>query len=337
MAVTIKQVAEASGFSVPTVSQVLNDKGHLYRLETRERVLATAQQLGYRPNSYRWALRTGKFNSLGLLLSSPTGPGSMYPNTWRGVAEQAAACDMHLTIGHIQGEILADAEKTPKLLREWCADGLLINYLSQCPPEILQQIERHHIPAIWLNSKLDHDCIYTEDLAAIRGATEHLIQLGHQRIGYVCHQYSSHYSVADRKAGYLQAMAKAGLESLILTGEPQMTPPRRREAFRRWLLAPHRPTALIACAMNDAMTALYVAEQIGLEVPRQLSLIATHDGELDLAGVAMARVRMPSVELGRQAVKMLLQKIANPKRRLAPRTLAMPLEAGETCAPPDRD
>src|SRR6185369_16509410 len=90
MPVTIKEIAERSGLSIPTVSQVLNNKGHRYRSETCNRVLKAVRELGYRPNSSARAMRMGRFNCVALLLSTESYRSFLPNELLRGIHDGVA-------------------------------------------------------------------------------------------------------------------------------------------------------------------------------------------------------------------------------------------------------
>src|SRR4051794_38416822 len=106
MAVTVKDVAEYTGLSVPTVVQVLGSRAHLFRPETRERVLKAAEKLGYRPNSSAKAMRKGRFGAIGLLTSANANAGvdDVHAKTMWAMLDELLTHDLLLTIGQMPDE-----------------------------------------------------------------------------------------------------------------------------------------------------------------------------------------------------------------------------------------
>src|SRR6185295_16580276 len=184
MPVTIKEIAERSGLSVPTVSQVLNNKGHRYRSETCKRVLKAVRELGYRPNSSARAIRMGRFNCVALLLSTERHKSFLPNELLRGIHDGVAEHDYHMSLTVLPDDKLTSQGFVPKILRQWMADGLLINYHVDVPQRMIELIHEHGIPSVWINTKQKSDCAFPDDLGASREATEKLLALGHRRIFY---------------------------------------------------------------------------------------------------------------------------------------------------------
>jgi len=133
MATTLKVIAEAAGVSIPVVSQVLNSKGQRFRPETRRRVRQAAERLGYRPNNSARAMATGRLGCAALVLSTQGYRSTLPAELLRGIDEELARHNMHLTIARLPDEKLTREGYVPKILREWLSDGLLINYTSDIP------------------------------------------------------------------------------------------------------------------------------------------------------------------------------------------------------------
>jgi LacI family transcriptional regulator len=232
------------------------------------------------------------------------------------------------------------------MLRECFADGLLIDYPAEIPPTMKRLLTQSRLPAIWLNTKRPEDCVHPDDVSAGRLATEHLIQLGHRRIAYLDYSCSytdpgrflpapsAHYCTSDRLDGYLQAMRKANLPPRLIASERTIPRNQRVEYSRRWLALPDRPTAVVAWSVSAALPVLHAATLMGLRVPRDLSLIACHDRVPDEMGVSLTTALIPLAETGAAAVRMLMEKIEHPARKLAVCVLPVRLDLGETTAPP---
>src|SRR5580704_4944897 len=176
MTVTAKEVAVHCGLSRETVAQILHGRGGRYRPATRDKVLAAAHQLGYRPNSAARAMRLGRFRSIGIMCATEAGLGRLDTNLLLGI-EHAARNELHLTIGQVGDEQLAHIDGLPRIVGEWSCDGLLINYVARFPAGVRDLLRQAHIPAIWLNVRHERDCIYPDDRGAAELATRHLIEL----------------------------------------------------------------------------------------------------------------------------------------------------------------
>jgi len=330
---TIKQICERTGLSKPTVAQILSSRGDKYKQETRDRVLAAAEELGYRPNSSARAVSIGRFGCLALLSSVNASNSPLSGGALNGIQDAMSEHDLHLTLTRMSDESLTDEEVVPKILRQSLADGLLINYQLKIPAGLTELIDRHAIPSIWLNTRhQDHDCVTIDDHEGARQATEYLLGLGHRRIAFAGHG-TSHYSLGERHSGYIQAMNGAGLTSRYAY---------RHSGVKGWieeanllLSGQERPTAVITYDLFTARPILFTALSLGLRVPEDLSIItfAEYADEDVATGRMLTIFKLPTQALGRTAVEMLLEKIDHPNRNLPNRLIPMTLMEGETCGP----
>lgn len=328
MAATLRQVAELTRLSIPTVSEILNNKGRLYKATTRERVRAAALELRYRPNFSARSVRTGRFGSIAILQSSSERRNYLPASFLNKIETETSARGLVLMLGRVSDEQLNSADTLPHVLKNWATDGLLINYVAQFPERMMELITYHQIPAIWLNSKHECNCIYPDDENAAFVATNYLIKLGHDRIAHVNYNFGqrevSHYSSQDRLLGYTRAMTAAGLGGRNI--QPELGPLAMTDRFeytRRWLAAPHRPTAVLAYNAQVAQPILYAAATMEISVPDDLSIITFNDQSCDSLGMPVATMVLPEEEMARLGVESLLAKINQPSLKSSP--LAIPL------------
>ncbi len=336
MAVTMKDIAEASGVSQPTVSLVLSNKGQRYSKATRQMVLDAARTLGYRPNSYAQSIRSGRFNSIAVVQSSERNHGGV-DRLIEGIQNALEERDFHLSVTKLPDEKLTNEGFVPHILRQLMADGMLVDYISGIPQRMVALLHETKLPAVWMNSKQASDCIYPDDFAAARQATEHLLSLGHRRIAFVRYMYGSdgdlHYSLFDRVFGYETAMKAAGLAPHIIWDRQRVPSDRRIQRSLEWLSRPDRPTAVIADHEAVGVAVLYTAATLGMRPAKELSLLAISNDPKDETGLFMDRHIVPFREMGTTAVEMLMSKIADPETPLSPRVVPFLVKAGSTCGP----
>lgn len=350
MSVTIKEIARRTGLSIPTVGNVLGRSASRYSPDTRKRVLKAAQEMGYRPNSSARAMRNGRFGCAALVLSrSKQQTHSHIPvGLLDGLDDALAQHDMHLTVARLTDEELSSNEFLPKVLRQSMADGMIVNYTHEIPQTMLELIHAHHAPAVWLNAKLTEDCVYPDDRAAAAAATELLLNLGHRRIALLhfispnvfvgsFEQVKSrfHYSVLDRAEGYAAAMRAAGCSPLITYQDRFIQDSEQLGACRDLLKRADRPTAVLVYSERDLSGLLCTAAELGLSVPRDLSVMVFHPTEQWVAGHEVSAVRVPTTEMGRRAVAMLMNKIESPNSTCAAQAVPYGPVSGETVAAPN--
>jgi LacI family transcriptional regulator len=334
---TLDEIAKAAGVSRMTVSNVLNGKNKetwSSTAERAERIREIARELNYRPNAAAKAVVTGRFGGIGLLLSRNESSGTLFPSTFRAVREALGERDLHLTVGDLPDAQLTNEQFVPKILREWAADGLLINYIASIPPRMQELIDQHHIPSVWLNTRLEHNCVFPDDYAAAAQATQHLIELGHRRIAFLQNAVSSHYSVQERENGYRKAMQSARLQPVVIGYQDTPQLPKAQEFSRSWLLGPDRPTAVVSYELNYALPVYCAAMQLGLQVPRDLSIITMHEKEASEYGVDLSTMLIPGAVMGNRAVEMIVERIKNPSVPLQSSAIAFTFTGGASCAPP---
>ena len=326
MSVTIKEIARRTGLSIPTVGNVLGRSASRYSADTRERVRKAAQELGYKPNSSARAIRNGRFGCAALVLSRSRGQTHSYtpPGLLDGLDDELIRHDMHLTVSWLTDEELSGEDFLPKVIREYTADGLIINYTHEIPPHMLEAIHAHHAPAVWINAKLSEDCVYPDDYGAAKSTTERLIQLGHRRIAFLHlitpmyqHTFEQakagwHYSVLDRIGGYRNAMHAAGLPVRITEHDRFVPSVEQLPTCINLLRSENRPTAVLVYSDHDLSALMVSAAALGLSIPRDLSIVTFYPLDPWIGGMHVSAARIPTVELGRALCACFIRKSKRP-------------------------
>jgi LacI family transcriptional regulator len=295
-----EDVAKHAGVSRATVSVVLNGRTDIQiPEETRQRVLAAATALGYRPHRAGRAMRSGKTGNIAFLLSTFAERSLFTPRLLDGLMDGAAQHDHHLLVARLD-----DTQFVPKLLREFAADGVVLNYNSQVPGDLAERLAQAKLPAVWINDKREHDAVYPDDFQGAQSATEDLIRAGHTQIGYIGWAPGPHYSMADRVAGYRAAMTAHGLpERAVLLGQTSA------ESLLPGCTA-------VLCYTPDVLDAAYrLCPQAEL-----VTICATPYRTLDRS---ISTWLLPDYELGANAIEMLMAKLGSPETPLPARALPL--------------
>ncbi len=314
--VTIKDIARESGLSHPTVSQILNNRGQLYRAETRERVLQTAKKLGYRPHASARSMQRGRFGTVALIMSPEPHRSSLPAELLIGIDRALDQAGLRLLVEYASDEQLTSAQQLPRLMRELCCDGMLLNYHAHVPRQLEHLVDEFQLPVIWVNAKRDHDAVYPDDFDAGQRATQALIAAGHRRIAYLDGWYGVarrdnklHYSKTDRQAGYQAAMQAAGLTPVaVLPADSSLL----EGALEQLLVRAEAPTAFVAYTASDFEALRCAARGLGQALPDQLVLTTFGDARSYAGGLPLRTWLVPGREVGRQAVEMLQQKLSAP-------------------------
>ncbi len=263
----IAQVARHAGVGIATVSRVINGSPAV-REQTRQRVLDAIAELGYAPNPAARALSTGRTLSVGVVAPFFTRPSVM--ERLRGIS--------HVLAGAGYRMVLFDVERPgqdSELFRSLPGglDGLLS--ISLCPPAAdLDRFAAAGMPMVLVDHP--HECmpsVHTDDVAGGRLATEHLLDLGHERIAFLGdfeHNYHGFTSSASRRAGYEQALAAVGLDvDPELVRRASHGREHAAELTRALLQAQDPPTAIFAASDTQAMGVLEAADDARRERPRR--------------------------------------------------------------------
>lgn len=331
MPVTLKDIADHTGFSRPTVTRILRGDVQRFNRKTCAIVLKAAADLGYRPNAAARAIGLGRFGCVTLLLGSDVGRSDMPVRMLLGIQDELSRHDMHLVVTKLPDEELTLEGVVPKVLRENMSDGLIVNYTHDIPGRMLELIEASSVPAVWINVNLPANSVHPADAEAGGELVSRLYHLGHRRIAYLKFDSSSHYSVSARREGYVKAMKARGLKPMLFDQE---TPAGEQPAVvRRMLSSRSRPTAVIV-RPEDAPTLVCVAEQMGIRFPRDLSVVAISGHRFVIMGLEVSAVIVPAYEEGREAVAMLLRRLERPSVMQPPHIVPFEWYEGQSLAAP---
>ncbi|MDQ4035274.1 MAG: LacI family transcriptional regulator [Chloroflexota bacterium] len=301
MGATIEDVAARSGVSTATVSRVLSGSAPA-RPETRERVLAAARELNYRPSGIARALKLRETRTLGLVVTDITNP--FYPQLVRAVESAAHERGYGIVLANGGDDAARELEHLD-LLIERRVDGIVI-VSSRMTRRHAERLQGTPVPVVLVNDTVAGSGLPAVTTAHRRGArlaAEHLIGLGHRRIGHIGAPADQAAS-GQRRRGVRDALRAAGLgEPLVAIGDGGVTG------------GAHAAEALIAAGMtgivayNDltAIGALRALRRAGIGVPEQASVVGFDD--IDLAAWTdppLTTIRQPTDALGQWAVDHLL-------------------------------
>src|ERR1700733_14711014 len=308
VSVSIRDVAAKAGVSTATVSHVLNGtRGS--KPETRQRVLAAIQELGYSQNQAGRDLARGRSSLLGLIISDIRNP--FFPEVTAAFQEQALLNNMDALVLNTN----YDAHRTlnsVKRLMGLQVPGVAI-LTSQIDPAVVSMLADHRIAAVYLDLGRVDDSISNilldyED--GILEVLEHLTKLGHRRIAYIGGPLHLN-SAQRRKNAFLESATQMGLEAPA-TIDADFTVKGGYFACAK-LLAGSMPTAIVAGNDLTAIGVLHRAYDGGLRVPEDLSVVGFDDILFaEFTQPALTTVSVPRIEIGRVAFQALWTMMADP-------------------------
>ena len=304
---TIREIASAAGVSIATVSRVLNERPGV-AAETRGAVLRVVRDHGFTANRSARALSGGRTGLIGVML--PIVEAAYFTSILAGASEALYEQDMRMvlcpTLHHHEREVtLLDR------LMHGTTDGAVLMLPEESNDE-LKVLRRKGYAFVIVDPRVALDegipAVSASNASGARDATEHLLSLGHRRIG-VIQGPKTFLATSERLNGFHGAMAAAGVmpdPRLVL--ESTFDIEGGVKAASRLLDAAEQPTAIFAFNDNTAIGALRVARQRGIRVPEDLSIMGFDDSEHSaIVTPALTTVRQPLAEMGRMAVSLLVR------------------------------
>ncbi|MEV0943395.1 LacI family DNA-binding transcriptional regulator [Micromonospora wenchangensis] len=314
MPATIRDVARASGVHISTVSRTFSAP-HLVNPETRGRVLACAEDLGYRPNRAARALITGRTHNIGLIIADIANP--FFPPLIKAAEGQARHRDYHVFVADTNEDPAAEEELVHALAKQ--VDGVLL-----CSPRmsngLIEQVSRE-VPVVVINRQVTGlPCVMMDVGQGARAAIEHLLGLGHRRLALLGGPRGSWTNQQMRRAA--GAAARSGGAELTVLGPNPPTETGGGELATR--VRDSGVTAVLA--YNDLMAIGLIEglDQLGIRVPQDVSVVGVDDIALSrLTRPKLTTVATPTAAAGRTAVDMLLQHDSDPRPRGGGRAAAV--------------
>jgi LacI family transcriptional regulator len=327
--VTISDVARAAGVSVATVSKVVNGR-YGVAPATSERVMEVISQLGYEASLVASSLRRSRTNVIGILVA---GFDPFASELLKGISAEAIGEGYELLAysGAISDDNLVGWERRSlSRLGGTLIDGAIIVTPTVATPT-------GTVPVIAVDPHTGPggpSTVASDNVGGARAATRHLIELGHRRIAHVRGRTDLE-SAHLREQGYRHELAEAGIPfdpDLVRDGGYRSL--WATEAARTLLTMPDRPTAIFAANDLSAFGVMQVAEELGLRVPQDLSVVGFDDiPEAASGNPRLTTVAQPLREMGAHALRMLLALLAGGEIEQHAQMPAR-LVVRETTAPP---
>jgi LacI family transcriptional regulator len=304
--VTITDVARAAGVSVATVSKVVNGRYGVAQA-TATRVLEVVDQLGYESSLVARSLRRRRTNVIGVLVAEFEPFSTELLKAISKAVEGTGYELLAYSGGGDTSDRVGWERRSLSRLGGTLIDGaVIVTPTVQVPTD-------EGVPVVAIDPHTGPTgpaTVDSDSLAGARMATEHLIGLGHTRIGHLGGRRDLE-SARLRELGYRQAMSDAGLSvdpSLVLTGgyRPDLSDRPAHELLDR----PDRPTAVFAANDLSALHVVEVAEELGLRVPEDLSVVGYDDTPAAAAArPPLTTVAQPLREMGAEALRMVVSLI----------------------------
>jgi DNA-binding LacI/PurR family transcriptional regulator len=305
---TLREIAEEAGVNVSTASRALTG-AYGVRKETREKVLAAAQRLGYRPNLMARGLVTGRSQTIGVLVSDIRNP--YFAEIARGAEDAAFAASFDV--------ILCNSDLNPdkqiryvRSLLEKNVAGILMNSVSALTAEQCEELTNCGIPVALLNKpkgKHAFSTVLGDNYHGGRQAGEYLIGMGHRNMAHLT-GHRGHGNFADRCRGFLDAAEQVAdlARPVLMRGDHNY---RGGYEMAGKLFAQH-PEVTAIFAANDVIAygVVQAAAEAGKQIPQDISLIGFDNLEFSaLIHPPLTTIHQPKYEIGQAAVEILLRQV----------------------------
>lgn len=333
---TVHDVARRAGVSASTVSHVINGTRRV-SAGTRQRVLQAMDELHYQPNRLAQSLRSRRTHTLGVILPNSANP--FFAQVLLGIEAAAYDSGYNVILGNANDDPRRELDYVDTLLAKQVDGVVLVS--TGAYADALKLTTGRTTPVVMVDRAPDDayadaqiDTVFTENTRGGVLATEHLLGLGHRRIGCITGP-SLLTSSALRVVGYRQVLADAGIPvdaDLIVSGDFQHES--GYTACHNLLKLPEPPTALFVCNDLMAVGALCAVHEAGLRVPEDISVVGFDD--IPLASFTVPRlttIAQPAQQIGEAAIKLLVRRLAEPDAPAQCELLPVHLVERDSCGP----
>ena len=332
MAKTIYDVAREAGVAVSTVSRALNGSGYVSK-KTMEKIEQAC--IGYSRTPSRLKKQPQQ-RTIGLIVSHDPEYffASTFSNTMIGINAVAQEENFHLLL-----EISNSTERALSLFQDGLIEGAILMGAKQKDSLILS-LQKEGYPFVligdYLEGRIPFCKVEINDYAMAKESVQHLIDLGHQHIGFIGSSLE-YASCQNRLTGYYDALKEAGLQ----TSErdcvfcSRLTDEQVINLTKKLLYMPNRVTALLTFNDLVAYSVYKVAKEMGIRIPEGLSVVSFDDSLIaGSLSPGLTSVRQPFYDKGYQAAVRLLNQMKTPDSLVPSLTLPGLLVFRESCCPP---
>ncbi|HMP42299.1 MAG TPA: LacI family DNA-binding transcriptional regulator [Roseiflexaceae bacterium] len=329
---TIREVAIRAGVSHQTVSRVINNSPYVSET-TRTQVLQAIADLDYHPNANAVGLSRNRSDIIGLVVESVTSPffTQIIDGVARGLHDRGRFLLLAATREATQIEMMVSLQRSRRI------DGMIVVLPVEPSLEHAYLLSQDQLPVILidLHYELDTNYIAVDNFQGAYNATEHLITLGHRRIGIICGRSDVPVG-AIRRDGYRAALQHYGIpfdSSLVVPGDFKALA--GHEGANALLDLDQPPTAIFASNDEMAVGAMHAIRQRGLGIPEHVSGIGFDDiPEAQISYPALTTIHQPLYEMGELAGSHICRLIEDPEQPRLQVTMSTRLIVRESTAPP---
>lgn len=323
MSTTIEDVARRAGVSRQTVSRVINDRNWVSP-KARERVLAAVKELGYRRNALAGGLRSGRTQTIGLLISNIMNP--LFAGEARGVQDVADSHGYQVILGNTDEDVRKE-ERLIQMLREKQVDGAIVIPCQANSRGALSELVDASVPVVLLNRALPSFDSVTFDVSReAEQAIQHLVDQGHRRIAILTSPRRS-TTAQERQRAYRRTLERNGIaydSELAQTagyGEQAAC-----DATRALLELSRPPSAIFTSSVLQTLGALMAIKEAGLRIPEDLALVGCNEALWSqVVDPPLTMIQTDPYALGRAGAELLFRRLSGDRAGM-PELIRLPAE-----------
>jgi len=314
---TIRDVARLSGVSPMTVSRVINDSERVSP-ETRKRVEDAISELGYVPSRLARGLSRQRTGTLAVIVPDVANP--FFTAVVRAAEEVARRADYHVILCDTRADLSVERDVIEELIAHR-VEGIVIAPVSDRSAAHLRRLAAFGVPFVLIDRTIpgvDCDVVLGDSSGGARQLVDHLVSLGHRRIGFIV-ELDDVSTARDRRAGYEAALNAAGIAfdpALVAHAAPD--PSGGTAGMAKLLELEERPTAVFTVNNLVALGAIEAVRAAGLEVPDDVALVCFDDIEYaSRLYPFLTAMEQPAQTFGTLGTQLLLERIEGrgPERR----------------------
>ena len=302
---SMRDVAEHAGVSGQTVSRVSNGHSNVDPA-TRQRVIDSMRELGYRPNSAARALRLGRFRTIGVIMFTLRTFGNM--RTLDAIVTEAARADYSVTLLPVRAATMDQVSGAYSRLSEAALDGVIIIFEADLLDEAKFTLPPG-LPVVLIDSDTgdEYTVVDTDQADGARQATEHLLGLGHRQVWHIAGPESS-FAAVRRAESWRRTLREHGIEPPAALHGDWST----ESGYRHGRTLGRREDVTAIFAANDQMALglMRALHELGRDVPGDISVVGFDDlEEAHSFWPPLTTIRQDFDEVGHQAIRKLLAKV----------------------------
>lgn len=312
--ISIHEVAKKAGFSIATVSNVVNGKGRISQ-KTRKKVLAAVDELGYTPSSFGRQLRLRLTETVGLLFFPNCAQlflNVYYVSIMAGVEEALDKNNYDLLLSSYERDY-NPTEQAPKFIQRRKVDGVVL--LGNFPKSTVEDLAKTGIPLLLLDSHMEGiqaDSITTDGFSAGGMIANHLHDFGHKRLAFVGFD-TDDTNALDRRRGFQSSVKDLGSDLTFSTIRVRRGGGDRFSAVVKALRQKNPPTALFVENDTLAYEVILDLKKNGFKVPRDVSVVGYDNSHSAIASdPLLTTVGVDHQALGRFGAEAIISRIQNP-------------------------